>query len=950
MQGVKFNLIDEKGNILETIETDENGIAETKRYPIRDFENLTLQEIETLENYELNEEPRKIVLEEGKVNVIFENNPKKGNIKIIKLDEYNNEIAIQGARFDLYEDTDRDGKITDADKFLETIETDENGVATSKKYRIDRQYLGVESYVPENYILDKTPFDFKLEWNKTIEKVIENKPKTIQIRIIKQDEEDKTPIKDVTFEIYEDSNKNGIIDSGEKLIDTITTNEEGIAISKDSNFEDKSKILRCDTQYILKETNHPDTYLDLEELILDFTDYIDEYTENLVKDITIYNVPKKGNIKIIKIDEFNKEIVIQGTRFDLYEDTDRDGKITDADKFLETIETDENGEAISKNYRIDRDYLYVEKYVNEHYELDTNAYKFNLEWNNTIEIVATNKPKTIQIQVIKVDSKDNTIRVPNVEFKIYEDVNENGILDEEDCLIDTITTDENGIALSKANDYEDKSKILRVDKQYILVESKHNEKYLDDEIQEALDYTEYLTNGEYTEGLQVDLEIENTPIEVTPTPEKIDRDTGKPLQGAEFDIYEDTNENGIFDSDDKLVRHYITNSEGTAEIEPLRCNTYFWFETKSPEGYVLDENVYTFKVENQDQIIILKSEDKIIENDVDIFKKANNDSIKYGIQKDEGVPETYFALYTIDNEGNIIDFAKDKYGNYIGEKIIIEDKEYYAVMTDKTGNVQVTVPYGKYLFREIKSHDLFLNDSKDGIIDVLDDGKQVTIEFYDTAVNLELDISKTGINQAQPNDVIRYDFPDLINKSNVSLDDFTWEDHLPSRYTKIQSLYTGTWNEDLTYHIFYKTNINDYKEFGNGYSTLENHFIDFESLGLNNEDQEYITDFKIIFGTVKSGFTFIEEPFIFVTVDSDIKEDDEWTNKTRLSGNYTDINGNLTELTDEDEYTTITYKEELKIVTLPRTGLDLSTSTIIIRTMALFIVVISGIYIIKKKK
>lgn len=349
------------------LETDENGIAETKRYPIRDFQDLILQETETLETYELTTEPRKIILEEGKTNIIFENIPKKGNIKIIKVDEFDKSVAIEGAKFDIYEDTNRNGKIDSEDKFLETITTSKDGTATSEKYRIDRQYLGVEVYVPDNYVLDNTPFSFILEWNKTIEKIIEN------------------------------------------------------------------------------------------------------------------------------------------------------------------------------------------------------------------------RPKTIQVKVIKTDSKDKTIKIPGVEFKIYEDVNKNGKLDEEDILIDTIVTNSEGIALSKDKNHSDKSKILRATKQYILLESKHNIKYIEEKIEKVLDFTKYITNGEYKEDLQHVIEIENTPIEVKPEPKKIDVLTGRPLEGAEFDIYEDTNGNGIFDKEDKKVRHYVTDSEGKAEIEALRCNTYFWFETKAPE-------------------------------------------------------------------------------------------------------------------------------------------------------------------------------------------------------------------------------------------------------------------------------------------------------------------------------------------------------------------------------
>ena len=85
-------------------------------------------------------------------------------------------------------------------------------------------------------------------------------------------------------------------------------------------------------------------------------------------------------------------------------------------------------------------------------------------------------------------------------------------------------------------------------------------------------------------------------------------------------------------------------------------------------------------------------------------------------------------------------------------------------------------------------------------------------------------------------------------------------------------------------------------------------------------------------------------------MDLDIKEDDEWTNKTRLTGNYTDINGNITELTDEDEHTTITYKEKLKITTLPRTGTDISKSTIVIRLISIFVILVLGIILKRKLK
>lgn len=64
LEGVEFEVLDENGNVLEKIITDENGEALTQRYPIRDFDKLTLREVKTQEDYVLNEEPQTIELTE----------------------------------------------------------------------------------------------------------------------------------------------------------------------------------------------------------------------------------------------------------------------------------------------------------------------------------------------------------------------------------------------------------------------------------------------------------------------------------------------------------------------------------------------------------------------------------------------------------------------------------------------------------------------------------------------------------------------------------------------------------------------------------------------------------------------------------------------------------------------------------------------------------------------
>ena len=92
--GVKFNVMDENKNVLETIITNSNGEAVTKEYAIRDYEKLYLQEIETNEMYNLNDKITEIKLEENQIKtIVFENEKIKGQIKILKVAEKDNIVT-----------------------------------------------------------------------------------------------------------------------------------------------------------------------------------------------------------------------------------------------------------------------------------------------------------------------------------------------------------------------------------------------------------------------------------------------------------------------------------------------------------------------------------------------------------------------------------------------------------------------------------------------------------------------------------------------------------------------------------------------------------------------------------------------------------------------------------------------------------------------------------------
>ena len=95
-------------------------------------------------------------------------------------------------------------------------------------------------------------------------------------------------------------------------------------------------------------------------------------------------------------------------------------------------------------------------------------------------------------------------------------------------------------------------------------------------------------------------------------------------------------------------------------------------------------------------------------------------------------------------------------------------------------------------------------------------------------------------------------------------------------------------------------------------NTQVNNYIDFTNIKL--DDDEFIIEFKVDFGTVDVGFASVETPQLFVKVKDIVKNEDVFINKTRIEG-Y-----NKTYLVwDTDDHPTKVYDKKLEIK-LPRTG------------------------------
>lgn len=261
---VTFEIRAENGSKIAEVTTNEKGIAELKNIC---QQVVTIKEIKVPQNYELSQEEKQVKLEWQKTaNVIFENTLKKGNLKIIKVDSDNNSIPLENIEFELF---DSKGKL------IKKVITDKNGEAYIENLEIGI-YTLKETKTKEGYNLTS---DRKIEikWNETKIEKIENEKIKGQIEILKISEEDNlingdkkgTPLENVEFEIR---NAEG------KLVEKITTNEKGIALS--------SKLEKG--IYTIKETKaHEDYKIKNEEFKIEITEH------GKVEKIIITNIPKE---------------------------------------------------------------------------------------------------------------------------------------------------------------------------------------------------------------------------------------------------------------------------------------------------------------------------------------------------------------------------------------------------------------------------------------------------------------------------------------------------------------------------------------------------------------------------------------------------------------------------------------------------------------------------------
>ena len=321
--------------LIEIVSINENGTAVMKSdLP---FGKYYVKENATDEHYILSDTKYPVVFEyagqdtatvEIKVNdgKEIKNELIYGSVSGKKIDE--NGEALEGAVIGIFKAEETEFT---KDTALMTTTSVKDGSFSFAKVPYGK-WIVREIEQPKGFVLDEKAYEVNIsKAEQVVEIEIVNEYVHGNIRLTKVDAEyPDNKLTGATFEVYKDTNENGKIDDGDELIGNLEETETGI-------YEMKELLYG---KYIVRETKAPEGFL------LDKG----EYSVFIEKDETTYSVENKagvgfineamrGTLKIVKTSSDGK---VKGFAF----------RVTGANGYDMTFETDKNGEIVIEGLRI----------------------------------------------------------------------------------------------------------------------------------------------------------------------------------------------------------------------------------------------------------------------------------------------------------------------------------------------------------------------------------------------------------------------------------------------------------------------------------------------------------------------------------------------------------------------------------------------------------------------
>ena len=518
------------------------------------------------------------------------------------------------------------------------------------------------------------------------------------------------------------------------------------------------------------------------------------------------------------------------------------------EKLLQEKQTDKDG-------RISFDNLYPGKYTvkevetAEKYVLENTPKEIELKYNETKEIEITNKLKTGKIKVYKVDKDNKEVKIEGVKFDLYSE--------ELKKVIGTYTTDQNG---------EINVENLPVG-EYKVIEKESNKWYnLADEIKIKVDFNK-------TAETTIVNELKKGQIKVI----KVDKENNEvKLKGVKFEVQ---------DKDGKVLETLKTDKNGEATTSKYAIKDFenlYLKEVETNEKYVLNDKITKVKLE-ENKIKNVVFENEKIKGKIKIIKTSKDYNKINKLKAGSPIEGVKFEIYNLD--GKLLE-------------TLTTNKEGIAISSH--------LEKGEYKVKEVETNKNYILNTQTQNAIIKENGEVVTLDITNDSKNPDIDIEKNGPDKAEIGSKIEYDIS-IRNTGNTKLDNFTMRDVLPYKYIKTNKFKTGTYNQDVKYNLYYKTNMStEYVLLMEDLNSKENYEINFDEELAENE---YLTEIKLEFGTVDVGFCSNENPHIFAMIKNDVKSESTFTNMADVSGNLDDY-----KLYDKSKWKTFCFK------LLPKTG------------------------------
>lgn len=733
--GINFTVTGANG-FSKTVTTNANGEIDISDLVPGTY---TITE-ENIDRYVPNQSQTITVSSNKTSSVSFYNILKKFRVTVTKQDyekgHAQGDAKLSGAVYGLYK----------GDELVAQYTTDSNGSFTTDYYVCGTDWTIKEISPSEGYLLNDTvykvgadPKDYTVEYNNAPDKTVMEQVIKGNISIIKHTDDGETqietPEKGAEFQIYLKSS-GSFVNADKDERDTIVCDEDGFA---------STKLLPYGVY-----TVHQTKGWAGRELITDFDVFINK--DGKTYKFLINNKNFESYLKVIKLDkETGKQIVYEGAAFEIYDSDNH--RVTMQYTYpqvtsIHTFYTNKEGYLITPEKLPYGDYTLKEVQAPYGYILDDTPIPFSISQENSstdtgVTVVKVKARDVAQKGVINITKtgeifssveENNGVYTPKYSvgnlkgavFEIYaaEDITtlDGTVRYEQGTLVDTVTTDDDGVA---------KSKELYLGK-YTVIEKTAPNGY----VHNAAKYDAELTYaGQNVSVTSTDLSVYNDRQKISVSLKKeMDEDKtfnlGKnnEISFVQFGIYANEDikaSNGDVIPKDALITFANCDKNGSIVFDCDLPIGFKWYvkEIATDKHYILSDTKYEFDIEYQGQdvkvIDIKVNNGEVIKNNL-IYGSVKG--LKVDRETQEVIKGATFGLFKSD----ITEFT--------------ENNAILTAVTDESGVfVFNNIPYGEYLIKELKPADGYL-DNEDVFTVTIKDNEQV-VEL--TAINDKVPELKT---------------------------------------------------------------------------------------------------------------------------------------------------------------------------------------------------------------